>query len=211
MSAEIEAQLGDVIVVICNFESVPQGKEHNWEGTTKFKIGQEFTLGGIVVQKVNNRYRENFPTHFVQIAYESQTYVVRASYFVTKNNWMKIQDQVEMERMRRSIEKIKHVFLEECKQDYVGLWSLVREVEDTLGTIAEPYVRKVTMDILRDLIKDRRIISGKFTEDEKFIYDYSIFTNVIEKIDTSWKKGTRPTMAGEIWFTIHHNLTKNNE
>jgi hypothetical protein len=91
-------------------------------------------------------------------------------------------------------------FLDESKEDYVGLWSIVRRIRDANTDNSD--VIATTLDLLRTLLDEQKIVAGNFQNGTNFNM-WNISTNeIISKIAGEWKSLGRDPNIGEIvWFT----------
>ena len=90
--------------------------------------------------------------------------------------------------------------LRECKDDYVGLWSIVREVR----SILRPTTNLIdeTISVIIPLIEQNRIVAGNFFGTD-FVYSNEPPEIISRKISSEWAKLNRDPNIGEIiWFTI---------
>ena len=58
------------------------------------------------------------------------------------------------------LEAMKRDLLEECRDDHVGLWSVIRYVEDEFPSECPERVREITLNVLYDLLKSGQIEAG---------------------------------------------------
>jgi hypothetical protein len=89
--------------------------------------------------------------------------------------------------------------LDECREDYVGLWSIVREVQDI--PIERSKIVETTLALLRGLLVEGKIVAGTF-HGERFQKWEMPVNSIIARIDLEWRKLGRDPNIGEIvWFT----------
>jgi hypothetical protein len=107
------------------------------------------------------------------------------------------QDQVQA-MSDPVIDEIEKDFLAECRDDYVGLWSLVRRFRDR--RFEESRVVDAAMLILKRLLEAKQIVSGTFIGTEFKVTDIPV-SRLIAKIRQDWAKLGRDPQIGEIvWF-----------
>jgi hypothetical protein len=98
-----------------------------------------------------------------------------------------------------TIEQIERDFLAECRDDYVGLWSLVRRFRDR-GLEASKIV-DATILMLHRLLEANQIVAGTFTGTEFRVADIPV-ARLMAKIRQDWAQLGRDPQIGEIaWFT----------
>jgi hypothetical protein len=107
---------------------------------------------------------------------------------------------------------ITQQFLTECHEDYVGLWSLVKNIRRA-GMAEGPTIVETTTAVLMPLLSERLVIAGQFVLDGKFHPGWPVDKNkfqewamrpqeVIAKIKAEWTTLGRDPNIGEIvWFT----------
>lgn len=99
-------------------------------------------------------------------------------------------------------EEIEKDFLNECKEDFVGLWVLVRTIREAEPGWSNAKIMNEVLLFLERLLKANKIIVGipdefggfemwKFQDDEN-----------IEKIRSIWMNlGREPNIGDVVWFT----------
>ena len=89
----------------------------------------------------------------------------------------------------------------ECKEDQVGLWSVVRYVKET-GVVDNGEVAETTLHLLNELLSAGRIVAGEFRyEDDEFHRWEMNPQDIVAKIEDEWKKlGRDPTIGEIVWF-----------
>jgi hypothetical protein len=100
-----------------------------------------------------------------------------------------------------TIDSLKQVVLTECDEDHVGLWSIIRDVEDYFPKKGEAVIRKEVLALLRELLVANEIKAGFPTEDGKFRSLRLTPEKVLERIEAEWTPGRRPTIGEGVWFT----------
>jgi hypothetical protein len=89
--------------------------------------------------------------------------------------------------------------LDECDDDHVGLWSVVRDVRNALGNAPPAEIKSTTLELLRFLLHRRLIeagfpaLNGRGFEPRTGSPDETIKT-----IDDEWNKLGRDPSGGEI-------------
>jgi hypothetical protein len=105
---------------------------------------------------------------------------------------------------------IKHV-LAECRDDYVGLWSIVRRVANDIEDRSK--VMETTLELLGKLLREDDIAAGTF-EERTSDYSNPLFCTwdqpvdkILRTIETEWQNLGRDPDIGEIvWFTSRKEL-----
>lgn len=99
-----------------------------------------------------------------------------------------------------SLETLKQGILAECEEDHVGIWSIIRDVEDFFPKKDESAIRKQVLSLLRELLLANEISAGFPTEDGKFRPLRADSERILEQIEAEWPVGQRPTIGEGLWF-----------
>ena len=93
-------------------------------------------------------------------------------------------------------------FLDECKEDHVGLWRLANAAERLLGDSAAPERRALGLSLARRLL-DNGMLVGHPAPDGRHFVSWDLPTDVaLQRIDREWAALGRDPDIGEIaWFT----------
>ena len=92
---------------------------------------------------------------------------------------------------------------EECVDDYVGLWSIVRDVSTALPNSTPTEIMSFTMALLDQLLCQRRVVAGDFAQDGTF-HPWNLSTaEIIGKVKREWERlGRHPDIGEVAWFTV---------
>lgn len=107
------------------------------------------------------------------------------------------------------LEAMKRELLKECWDDHVGLWSVIRYVEDEFPHESPERIRERTLEVLHDLLKSRQIEAG-FPDSNGVAFHPWPFSaeTIIERIQEEWPSaGPRPNVGEVAWFTSPLNVT----
>jgi hypothetical protein len=87
----------------------------------------------------------------------------------------------------------------ECREDYVGLWSIVRRIRGA-GAGDQSKIVETTSALLKQLLSEGGIIAGQFV-DRKFHEWKMSPQEIVAKIECEWVNLGRDPDIGEIaWF-----------
>jgi len=100
-----------------------------------------------------------------------------------------------------TIQSVKQDLLAECEEDHIGLWSVVKEVADSIPTTDEAVLRHQVLTLLFDLLRSRKIKAGFPTESGGFRPFRAAPFKVILRIEKEWPAGRRPKIGEGLWFT----------
>lgn len=98
-----------------------------------------------------------------------------------------------------TVDEIVNEVLLECRSDYVGLWSVVRRVADSLVESAK--VLAVTLSVVRKLLGDGRVVAGQFSGNQFKVWEEPV-EEIVSRIESEWAQlGRNPTLGEIVWFT----------
>lgn len=98
------------------------------------------------------------------------------------------------------LSKVEQEILAECRDDYVGLWSIVRRVRAS-GISDESMIFESTLSLLRDLLSRQNLVAGQFHDGRFEIWGESP-QEIASRIKNEWIGLGRSPNIGEIaWFT----------
>src|SRR5947209_20179147 len=100
-----------------------------------------------------------------------------------------------------TLESLKQSILAECDEDHVGLWSVVRDVEDLLPNRDKAAVRDQVLKLLHELLDAREIQAGFPTPEGRFKSLKVAPEKIMARIEAEWPAGHRPTIGEGLWFT----------
>jgi hypothetical protein len=100
------------------------------------------------------------------------------------------------------LSKVRDDFLVECADDYVGLWSAVRQVRAVFGGGPPEKVQEATLRILRELLREGLIVAGVPTKAGDLVPWQSPPNETVERIRHEWSAlGRDPNIGDIVWFT----------
>jgi hypothetical protein len=109
--------------------------------------------------------------------------------------------------------QLKRNVLAECKDDYVGLWSILWQLRYVLngGTYplqeddrADPAdVRSLTLKLVREFLESGLVQAGSPTSDGRGFQPWLLSpSEAIARIDSEWEAlGREPNIGDIVWFT----------
>jgi hypothetical protein len=102
----------------------------------------------------------------------------------------------------KNSKSLEDTILAECEDDYVGLWSIIRDVEDYLHCSDELTIRDETLAVIEHLLTTQQIEAGMPDADGRGFCAWPLpTTEVVDRIRTSWKPaGPRPDIGEIVWF-----------
>jgi hypothetical protein len=94
--------------------------------------------------------------------------------------------------------------LDECEDDHVGLWSILRDVRNTLGHASSTEIKGMTLDLLTFLLRRHLIEAGFPAANGRDFEPWKLSPpEAIKKISDEWDKLGREPSGGEVvWFTM---------
>lgn len=93
--------------------------------------------------------------------------------------------------------------LDECEDDHVGLWSVLRDVQGAVGDVPAHELRAVTLELLKFLLSRGLVLAGFPAPNGRDFNPWPLSPDeTIDKIASEWDKLGRDPSGGEIvWFT----------
>jgi hypothetical protein len=93
--------------------------------------------------------------------------------------------------------------LDECEDDHVGLWSVVREVRSSLANVPSDDVKDVTLELLKFLLHRGLIEAGYPAANGTDFEPWGLSADeAIARIDREWSAlGHEPNIGEVVWFT----------
>jgi hypothetical protein len=111
------------------------------------------------------------------------------------------------------LDLLKNQLLAECREDHVGLWSLIWQIRSALNEGEYPVqekdrtdpreIRHQTLELVRELLDSGLVQVGYPTPDGRSFQPWSLPSSaILERIKSEWDALGREPDIGEIaWFT----------
>ncbi len=97
---------------------------------------------------------------------------------------------------------IEKDFLTECKEDYVGLWVLVRAYREAKPEISTDSIRTEVLSLLSKLLKENKIIAGNPNASGEFVKWELSEEECVNQIEMLWSSlGREPDIGDIVWLT----------
>ncbi len=100
-----------------------------------------------------------------------------------------------------TLDSLKRSILAECEEDHVGLWSIIRDVEESFPTQDEASIRDRVLRVLHGLLVAHEIKAGFPTTEGRFRSLRATPEKTMARIEAEWPLGRRPTIGEWLWFT----------
>jgi hypothetical protein len=100
-----------------------------------------------------------------------------------------------------AIESLKQNILTECEEDHVGLWSVIRDVEEAFPKRGQAAIRDQVLKLLHELLVGKEIEAGFPTAVGRFQPLRAAPEKILEQIEADWPVGHRPTIGEGLWFS----------
>lgn len=101
-----------------------------------------------------------------------------------------------------TVEALKQSILTECQEDYVGLWSIIRDVEACFPKKDDAAIRDHVLTLLNDLLATHEIQAGLPAPDGRGFRPLRIAPDkVLARVRAEWPAGHHPTIGEGLWFT----------
>jgi len=99
----------------------------------------------------------------------------------------------------RNADSVLQSIVDECNEDYVGLWSVIREVRATLTD--ESSVVEATLALVKRLLLEGDVVAGQFHFNEFQPWEIPV-EEIMARIKGEWAAlGQEPTGGDVVWFT----------
>ena len=100
-------------------------------------------------------------------------------------------------------DSILQSIVDECHEDYVGLWTVIREVRVTLAD--ESAVAEATLALVKRLLLECDVIAGQFHLSKFTPWEMPV-EDIMARIRREWTGlGHEPTGGDVVWFTAKEN------
>ena len=101
-----------------------------------------------------------------------------------------------------NLEAVKRDILAESEDDYVGLWSVIKDVEEALPDDDETALRNHVLELLHDLLMRHQITAGFPTKTGRRFRSLNLGPEgILARIRADWPVGSRPTIGEGLWFS----------
>jgi hypothetical protein len=100
-------------------------------------------------------------------------------------------------------EDVLESLVEECREDHVGLWRIVKAVRLDLGLTGPEEVRAAALGLVRTLLRERGMWAGFPAPDGRNFLPWKLPADrALSRIEEEWLALGRDPNIGEIaWFT----------
>ena len=99
--------------------------------------------------------------------------------------------------------ELANQIIEECKNNHVGLWVIVWEIQEQGSITDEDTIKNMTLDIVLLLLDAGGIVAGHPSETGRDFVEWDSTTSqTLSRIDREWKElGHLPSIGDIVWFT----------
>lgn len=102
-----------------------------------------------------------------------------------------------------TLKPVEARLLEECAEDWMGLWAFVWSVREEMGMEDPEARREATMKIVSRLLNADLIRPGGVARDEGFHPSGESAEEVLERIEREWDDMEgEPTIGDIVWFDL---------
>lgn len=105
--------------------------------------------------------------------------------------------------MENKLSILREMIIEECKNDYVGLWAVIFDVKELFNKKNADEIKDITLQIIKKLLDENLIVAGFPTKDGRNFakWNYSA-GEIIYRIRKEWDTLHRdPDIDEVVWFT----------
>jgi hypothetical protein len=101
------------------------------------------------------------------------------------------------------METIKQSLLAELKEDYEGLWTVLRRVRCENPNLDADTARRRTLRVILELLRDDVIVAGVPNRSGDFIRWELSPEDTIRRIEREWQElGREPNIGDIVWFSL---------
>lgn len=98
--------------------------------------------------------------------------------------------------------KILEALAEECKEDYVGLWEVVKQVRRAFPDAEAGEIQAISLDLVRDLLRSGQAVAGDLSNEGQFLDWRLDVDRAVERIGEEWDRlGRDPNISEVVWLT----------
>jgi hypothetical protein len=99
-------------------------------------------------------------------------------------------------------EELLEDFVEEGREDHVGLWEIVRAVREDLEVSNDDEVRRVTLDLVEQLLRRYGMEAGRPMPDWRGFLPWRLSPDeAVRRIEREWVAlGREPNLWEIVWF-----------
>ncbi len=108
-----------------------------------------------------------------------------------------------------TLEAIRNDVLAECKEDHVGIWSVLWEVRERVGTDDPVVLRRLALDIIHKLLESGGIEIGMCTRDGKRFRPWLLSPSLaVKQIGKQWNElGREPNIGDFAYLTCSSTVS----
>ncbi len=101
-----------------------------------------------------------------------------------------------------NLESVKRDILVECEEDHVGLWSVIREVEDAFPDSDTADIRNRVLQLVHELLAAHMIQAGFPSPGGRGFRPLRMAPDqIVHRIEEEWPVDRRPKIGEGVWFT----------
>lgn len=103
---------------------------------------------------------------------------------------------------RDALEKIADAIAEECIEDYVGLWVLLKETSRAFPEASASELQDMTLEVVRELLNRGSVVAGDLSSEDRFCNWRLSTDHTVARVHEEWERlGHEPNIADIVWFT----------
>src|SRR5207245_3328951 len=123
--------------------------------------------------------------------------------FRPRKSWLNRRNVFRPKLFDVKLEDLLQSLLEECRDDHVGLWRIVKAVRLDLGCRTPIEIRTMTVGLIRRLLEEHGALVGHPTADGREFVPWNLPPDqAVSRIEKEWSAlGRDPNIGDVAWFT----------
>lgn len=100
-----------------------------------------------------------------------------------------------------ALETIRDDLISECRDDFVGIWSVLWQVKNRIGTQDPLELQRLTLELIHDLLETRTVQAGTFGPGGKQFRSWNVPPEqAVDAIKQEWDALGREPNIGDIAY-----------
>jgi hypothetical protein len=100
-----------------------------------------------------------------------------------------------------ALETIRDDLISECQEDFVGIWSVLWQVKNRIGTQDPVELQRLTLELIREILETRTVQAGTFAPGGQQFRSWNVPPEqAVDTIKQQWDALGREPNIGDIAF-----------
>jgi hypothetical protein len=106
----------------------------------------------------------------------------------------------------KSVSEIVDLIAEECREDFVGLWEIIKEIRRAFPDESDNRIQAMSLEVVSALLNSGRAVAGDLSGAGKFNDWRATAESTIARIKREWEQLKRdPNISEIVWLTAPPN------